>query len=214
MTNYAGNSDKSKKQKAEKEVQKKEIEKVIETDVIKRKKPLSKRMKETFFGGEAQGVMQYLAADVLLPAFRNLLVDTITRGTERMVFGEDSRSYSRGPRSYAGHTQYNTTRRRERSPFDPREDVRLPRQAPRPLPARQQDMEIILHSREDAERVVEGMVEILDMYDAVSVADLNEMVGLPSAHVDNKWGWQDLRGIGVRQIREGYLVELPPVESL
>jgi hypothetical protein len=58
------------------------------------------------------------------------------------------------------------------------------------------------------------MTDIIDVYKVASVTDLHDLVGLPSTYVDNKWGWENLSYANVRQIREGYLLDLPPVEPI
>lgn len=58
--------------------------------------------------------------------------------------------------------------------------------------------------------VLERLNDIIDRYEVASVADLHELVGLPTTHVDNKWGWENVRYAEVRQIREGFLLDLPP----
>lgn len=210
MTDYQSNSKKSKEQSTEKQT-KKEITHVVSPDeVIVRKKPLGKRFKEIFFGGDGHSVIRYIAADVLLPAARNLVVDATTEGVKRMMYGE-SHSTSRQGIPYAGRTSYNRAPIRN---VDPRTDPRLPRQGPRPQPSRQRETEIILSSREGAERVLEGLTDILDSYEVVSVADLHDLMNLPVAHIDNKWGWTYLGGVEILQVREGWLLNLPPTEPI
>ena len=58
------------------------------------------------------------------------------------------------------------------------------------------------------------MNDIIDTYEVVSVADLNELVGLPTSYMDNKWGWIYLGDVQVRQIREGFLIDLPSAEPI
>lgn len=88
----------------------------------------------------------------------------------------------------------------------------LPRQAPRR--DRYVIDDLILPDRDQADLVVERLIDILDKYETASVANLFELVGLPTTHIDHKWGWTSIVGIEVRQIREGYLIELPPVEAI
>jgi hypothetical protein len=54
----------------------------------------------------------------------------------------------------------------------------------------------------------------LEMYEVVSVADLNDLVGFETSYVDQKWGWTYLGNARVRPIREGFLVDLPPAEPI
>lgn len=217
MTDYAGNSNKNKasanKAKVEGSESKKEdkkIEAVVTGEAIVRKKPIGERIKDTFFGGDAQSVMRYVATEVLLPAVRNLVVDATTKGIERMIYGEDRRTPAR-PGAYNPRVSYNQPINRGYT-ADPRRRANLPDQPS--LPSAVRGEQIILQSRPECELVLERMGDILSEYEVVSRADLFQLIGLPSNHVDNSWGWTSLLGTHVRQIREGFLLELPPVETL
>jgi len=74
--------------------------------------------------------------------------------------------------------------------------------------------QIYLVSRDEADLVVERMLDILDKYDVVSVADLNDLLGLPTSPIDNKWGWAILGRVEIRQTRDGYLIDLPAPEPI
>jgi hypothetical protein len=207
MTDYRGNSNKSKEPKDERAP----IEKVVTGEVKTRKKPLGERMKDVFLGGDAQTVARYVGAEVLLPALRNLLVDATTKGIERMVYGE-SASPRRVP-DYRPRTTYNSPINRGYTP-DPRYGGRanLPDQPT--YSTNRSSNELILNSRSESELVLESLQDIIDKYDVASVADLYQLVGLPTAYTDNKWGWATLRGSEIRQVREGYLLDLPHPEPL
>ena len=188
---------------------KKDIQKVVSTEVVQRKTPLGRRFKNLFFGGEFKGAMKYITNDVLLPALRNMLVDTTTKGVERVVYGE---SYSRR-RPELGRPRISYDRLSSPIGRDSRRAM-LPDQPPYSSRRRQDIGEIILVSRSEAEIVVERLTDIIDKYEVVSIADLHDLVGLPTTYVDNKWGWSSMKGVDIRQIREGYLLDLPPVEPL
>ena len=74
--------------------------------------------------------------------------------------------------------------------------------------------EIVLDERVEAEEVIDRLFDLVSRYEAATVADLYELVGLSSTHTDNKWGWIDLTGAGVTRVRGGYLLDLPEPESL
>lgn len=201
----------------QKKVEKK-IEKVITGEVIQKPKPIAKRFKGIFFGGEFKSAMRYVVSDVIIPAIRNTIFDVAIRGSERVIYGE------KGQRRYGGsindprrpHFSYNQISTPPKSQY---RSTILPDTTPsysqqQGRGRRPEGQDIVIVSREEAELVLEAMVDILEKYDEVSVADLNELLGLPSAHIDNKWGWTNLGRSGIRQIREGYLLELPGVEPL
>lgn len=73
---------------------------------------------------------------------------------------------------------------------------------------------MILVSRDEAQLVLDTLIDIIDTYEFASVADLYDLAGLPTTYVDNKWGWGSLQYAEVRQVREGYLLDLPNVEPI
>lgn len=213
---YQSNSRKThegkKKEVEKKEDKPKEFEKVIAGEVVLRKKPLGERIKDTFLGGDAQSVARYIAGEVLLPALRNLLVDATTKGVERMVYGE---THPRRRQDYGPRVSYNSPVRRDyrSEPRYPYSSTNLPDQ-PSYSNRRSEGMDIVLQSREEAELVLERMNDIIESYDIVSVADFKQIVGLPTNYVDNKWIWVTTRDTEVRQVRDGFLLSLPPAEPL
>jgi hypothetical protein len=204
---YSGNTNKAKEPPQEEKV----IEKIVVGTVIQKPKPLGRRFKDIFLGGDAKTAAQYVVGDVLLPSLRNLIVDMTTKGVERIVFGESS--YRRRPTEYRPRVQYNNPINRMR---DPRElSARLPDQPQRQYRTTRRDFnDIILADRVEAELVIERLIDIIEKYKEVTLADLYDLLGLPSTHVDNKWGWTYLNNAEVRQIRDGYLIDLPPLEEL
>lgn len=208
---FPSNSNKLTEQVSPKKVSKpeeKKIEKVVTGEVVARKKSLGRRFKDVFFGGEFKGATRYITMDVLLPAFKNMVVDATSKGVERVVYGE---SYSRR-RSEPGRPQFSYNR-----PPDRRYGSRamLPDQPPHVARRRGPDVnELILKSKEDAESVVEGLIDIIDKYGMASVSDLYELVDLPSTYIDNKWGWTVLNYVDIRQVRDGWVIDLPSVEPI
>ncbi len=202
---YQSNSHKSKEQKTP--APDKKIEKVTTGVVVENKPTLGQKFKKLFFGGEFRGASKYIAADVLLPAFRNLLVDATTKGVERVVYGESMQTRRR-PLDYSSRVQYN-------NPISMQRDrARLPDQPIRSRTTRRDLNDFVLASREDAALVLERLTDILEKYEVASVADLYDLTGLPSSHVDNKWGWTYLNNAEIRQVRNGYLLDLPPTEEI
>jgi hypothetical protein len=209
MEPYPANSNKVRKPKVEAEPPKK-IEKVITGDVIRRKKPWTKRLAESFVGGDMKTAGSFVLLDVLLPAAKDTLADAVSQGIERMLWGE-VRSTSRrtGQRLGAGYVSYNKyaasssmTRRSE----------------PAPLSRRARTVhdfdDIVLSTRVEAEEVIDRLFDIIATYESATVKDLYEMVGVSPEYTDDKWGWTDIRGSGVNRIKNGYLLDLPRPEPI
>jgi hypothetical protein len=185
------------------------VEKVVSVDAVQRQKSIGRRFKAVFFGGEVKGASRYILTEVLLPALKNMIVDATSKGMERVVYGDaPRRRYDPGRPKISYNSPVDRLTRSPRG--------MLPDQPPLGgVPRRRQDIgEIILVSRDEADLVIERLNDIIDKYDVASVSDLHDLVGLPSTYVDNKWGWNSLNYANVRQTREGYLLDLPPVEPI
>lgn len=206
MDEFPSNAKKHREPKKEK--QEKNIEKVVTGEVVQRKKPFGSKIKDVFLGGEFKSASRYIAAEVLLPALRNMIVDATSKGVERMIYG-DSMPTRRGPPGRP-RVSYNAPVER----YAPRQRTYLPDQPPH-VPRRRNDIsDIVLVSREEAETVVERLGDIIEQYDVATVADLHDLVGLPSTYVDNNWGWTSINFVDIRQVRDGYLIDLPTVEPV
>jgi hypothetical protein len=192
----------------------KKIEKVVAGQVVRRKKPLSKKFMETFVGGDAKSVWQYVVFDVLIPAGKDMVADAFSQGIERMLFGE-ARSTSRrtgarpGGNGYISYNRYSPSNSQRRD--EPRERNSGPSRRAR---ATHDFDEIILATRAEAQEVVDRLFDIVAKYGTVSVADLYELVGVTGSYTDDKWGWTDIRGASVARISSGYLLDLPQPEPI
>lgn len=189
---------------------------VTDPDKVKRrKKPLSRRISENLFGSDAQSVGSFIMMDVLVPAMKDTVTSMVSEGIERLVYGDNARGGRRpvGSTHRSGHVAYNRmsesslTRRR-----DPRDEERV--SMSRRGRANHDFEEVVLDSRVEAEEVLSTLYEILNKYDQVAVADLYSMLGISGTYMDEKWGWEDLRGAQVVRRRGFYLLDLPAPEPL
>lgn len=209
-TEFPSNSKTSKNIEGtvRKPAEKKKVEQVVMSEVVRRKKPLNRRMSELFMGGDAKSVWNYVLFDVLVPAAKDTLADATSQGIERLIFGE-TRSTSRrtgrrfGDTPHINYNRYSSSRRAER-----RVDL-----SSRGRAAHDFD-EIILATRVEAEEVVDRLFDLISKYEAATVADLYELVGISGNYTDDKWGWYELQGAGVTRVRNGYLLDLPRPEPI
>jgi outer membrane protein OmpA-like peptidoglycan-associated protein len=206
IPDYPPNNEASKRREA---VQDKEIKRVTSDDPIRRKKSLGKQFKETFIGGDAKSAVRYAALDILLPAARDMIVESVSQGFEKLILGDSRRSRGTpppqsGPSGYVTYNRYSMGSRMSSA------QRVLSRQAR----SRFDFDEIVLQSRSEAEEVIDRLFEVVSQYGSATVADLYELVGIHGTHTDNKWGWQDLRGAGVSRVRGGYLLDLPEPQPL
>lgn len=193
-------------------------EKVIEGTVIRKKKSLGSKIRETFFGSDADSVMQYVVFDVVVPAIKDTVVEVVTQGVERMFWGEahrysrrGGRTFSRAPESYVSYRGYSSRGNDGyRSPDHARRNVKENQRR------RRHNMDnIIFSTRVEAQEVLERLENNIIRYDAATVADLYELVGEDTIpYTDENWGWYDLRNAGIRKVSEGYLLDVPNPEPL
>ena len=180
----------------------KKVEKVIKGSVVTRKKTLSRRFVDIFFGDDVDSVSSYIMYEVLVPAVKDTLFDMIRGGTEMILFGESKgaarprRSGGGGNRSYVHYDRvsYRDERRREASPRNR---------------SRHNFDEIVLESRTEAEDVRNNLVDLIEEYSIATVADLYDMVGIDRNYTDEKWGWDNLASSRVERVKGGWLVNLP-----
>jgi len=218
MDTLPGNSHENTNPKVQKKAAKKaappvgepkeKLKKVVSGEVVKRKPPMLHRLKTSFIGGELSGVARYIGNEVLLPALRNLIVDSTTQGIERMIYGERQNGRPRPSQQNRGNFQYNNPVQRGTRPYSGQS---------RPVTSvkrRRAAEDIILASNEEAVDVLETMGAALEKYGKVSVADLYDLIGFNHTYVDNEWGWTSLAYASVRQVREGFILDLPDPESL
>jgi hypothetical protein len=210
VMDYPSNSHKPKTEK----IEPKKVERVIASDVVRRKKPLSKRFLETFVSGDARGVWNSVAFDILIPAAKDMVVDAGQEAIQRSIYGDSSRSRGRaskrgGGDSLLGHFAYNriSSMREPRSRDEPRNVTHRGR-------ATHNFDEIILASRVECEHVIDRLFDLVNRYENATVADLYDLVGVTGNYTDEKWGWTDIRGAGVTRVRNGYLLDLPKPEPL
>lgn len=188
--------------------QQKKVDKVIQGEVVRRKKPLSRRFGEYFLPGNAKSVWGYIAMDILVPAARDAISDSFHEGFDRLWEGETRGRSHRGRRRSggSGYVSYNNYSRR-----DNRDE---PRNISRRGRSNHDFDEIILSTRVEAEEVVDRLFDLVAKFEIATVSDLYDMVGITANPTDEKWGWEDLRGAGVTRIRNGYLLELPRPEPI
>jgi hypothetical protein len=205
MQDYQSNSNKDKKQKPEKQ-----IERTIHTEVLVQKKTISQKFKGLFIEADPKSVIQFIFYEVILPAARNMIVDSTSKGVERMMYGD------RG----SGRSRYGMIGGGTRVTYNSPVNRGYGNPALRPPPAARQNImrsnqnNLIFVSREEAASVIDQLNNIIDQYEVASVADLNQIVGLEKSYTDNKWGWIYLGEAQVRQVREGFLLELPPADPI
>lgn len=192
MSEYAPNSNKFKKEQSEK----KKVEKVVSGKVRTKKKSELSKLSDIFIAEDVRNVKSYVLMDVLVPAVKKAIYDIVTDGVDMILFGGTG---GKRKRSTADRVSYNRYYYDRNKRSDERSSV-----------SRGYSFDdVILDTRAEAEEVLSAMDGILDAYGMVSVADLNDLVGVTGQYTDNKYGWNSLRTAEVVRVRDGYMLKLP-----
>ena len=179
---------------------------------VKTKRSVMKSVKDEFVGEDAPGIGNYILFDILFPALRDLVLD-IGHSTLDMAMG--GRGYNNRRRSYSSYDRrdsYISYNRMydDRRPRRDRDDDRYERRVGRDLD------DLIFESRADAEDCLDRMLDRLERYMCVSVADLYDILGetVFGDWTKTDWGWEDLSGARIRKVRGGWLLDLPRVRPI
>ena len=176
------------------------VDKVVKGEVVQTKKNKIQKVAETFFGGDLRDVASYVVKDVMIPAAKDMLYDTVSQGFSRLLFGEvrpRNTSSNRGYTSYSSISRDRNARRNEvavrnRNDFD----------------------DITFRDRRDAEAVMDTLRDTIDHYGQCSVADLLKASGISPRYTDYDTGWTDLARATIARYRDGYVLNMPRTESL
>lgn len=215
--NYSANSNKAKAKATKKDEtpedkgEKPKVQKVIQGEVVQRKKPLGRKILDTFKGGDdMHSIGNFILQEVIVPAAKQMITDAVSQGVDRAMYGEvrRPRGSSGGPRvNYSGFS------RSASSPVGRAGEADGPRMSHRARATHDFD-EVVLGTRGEAEEVLDSLTELVRDYDVATVSDLYDLVGINANFTDEKWGWTDLRGSAIRPVRGGYLLVLPRTQPI
>lgn len=211
---FPGNSRRENSAPEPKKDESKNIEAIVTGEVVRRKRPVGKRLIETFLGDSARNVVKHVLMEVLLPAAKDMVADAVSQGVERLIFGE-ARSTSRrtgarpgGPSGYVSYNRFSGSN----SSLPPRREEN--RNLSNRARSQHEFDEIVLATRVEAEAVIDRLFDLIDRYGMASLSDLYSLVGVTAKFTDEAWGWTDIRGARIVRIRDGYLLDLPKPEEL
>lgn len=201
---FPSNTNKSKQPKQ------KVINKVEVSEMVQRKRPLGRRIADTFTGDDFQTVGQYILFDVIIPAAKSMFFDAINQGTSHLLWGEGRPHRSGGINN----------RDREKTAYN-----RMSSSGGKSGPNRELSRkskatynfdEIILEDRGEAEEVLDQLRTLVDQFDNASVSDFFAIMDITADFTDEKWGWMgnDLQDAKIVRVREGWLISLPRPSQL
>lgn len=193
------------------------------TSATKRKKGVTERLVTSLVGPDGlPSVGHYLTHDVVLPAIKEIIVNSVTSGINMMMYGPDSAGkrnttgYSQRGSAYRPNVNYQSSYKQ--SPTTSSSNVKYQNES-RPYHNETRasgfnSEDYILASREDAKMVLSQLLEQVDDYGWASLADFFDLVGIDSNFTDNNYGWTNLDFAKFVVVRGGYALRLPRLEPL
>lgn len=193
MQDYKPNSHRFKEEQQLATTEKR-VQKVVRGKArVKQQSGLSK-VARVFISDDVHNVREYLLHDIAIPTLKKAALSTLD-----MILNGGTPTYT-GGRSSTSKVSYSKYYE------DPRDSHRASS-----APKDRFDFNTIeFETRGEAEAVRASMIEAIERWGIVSVADMYDMAGLTQPYTSNKYGWTSLRNSEVvRQLGGGYIIKLP-----
>lgn len=186
------------------------MKKIDGVKVTKLKKPLGQRIAENFGGENLQTVGKVLLVTVLLPSAKDLMMEMVQVGTQRLIYGEGARrnggTVGNSSRRPTGYSSIST-------------QGRLVGSAERNEPAmtsRERQMfdfsGLVFDDLGQAEEIIMEMEAAIDEFGWVTVGDFYESIGESgNGFTDRKFGWDNkaFEGATPKRVRGGWILDIP-----
>lgn len=162
-----------------------------------------------FFGGSPRDAAEHVFDNIILPMLKDLLFDTISGGTARLVYGDQAPANVRRP-SFGGNPSYNNGGRNYGGYFngDNRRTISSRERAHHDF------SNIKFERRDDVEAILAELNSLIDRYGYARVSDFYDLASVSREWTDNSWGWRSMVGSRVRSVYGGFVADLPEPERL
>ena len=191
----------SRKYKAEKATREKK-DPVVKNKVRRKQKSGFSKFKDELMANDIPNLKDYVIFDVAVPYLMNTLGD-ILNDTIDTVFHKGQRRNTRRVNTGASYTSYGASYRR------------TPEYAPPQRRVGYTFDDIVIATSQEAEEVLQQMVDTIGKYGTVTVNDYYDFVGEVGNPSDVNYGWNSLRTADIVRVRDGYIIKLPkpkPIE--
>ena len=170
------------------------VEKVISGEATTRKRSGIARMSDVFISEDVRTVKNRIFMDVIVPGIKNVIADIVTRGIQMILYGDTVRPNQAPGARYNYGSCFNSASQQKPPTVN---TVSYGYDDP------------IVHSRGDAERILQEMAEIIQEYKSASIADLYDLCGITGRPTDMNYGWTELGGARPVLVPGGYLIQMP-----
>lgn len=184
-----------------KEKEEHKLEKVVKGEVKKTKPSFFKKAASAIFADDIseEEIRSELIFDYLVPTIKSTLNEMGKMLLDALFFGSMKPRSKSGNSpvkvSYSGYYENkNTTQPTSRTSYN--------------------FDEYAFASRADAEEALDQLIELTRTYNAASVADFCDVIGVTGNFTDNKYGWTDLTKTRISRTRDGYVINFPKPSPL
>ena len=183
----------------------------LNVTVIKKKKSVWKKGVGLIISEDANTIGDFIIRDVVVPSIKNLLYD-ISVGAAGLLFHGDSKVKKKKNSFFSGSSDSTYIYQNAYDRMYDKDKLPSAKNVTDKYKGRIDIDDLILGTRPEATEVLEVLCDRVEMYGQVSCQDLYDLLDIGSApHSAVKWGWKDLSTAKVRSVREGFLIDLPPI---
>ena len=185
-----------------------------------RKPGLLSRAGNLFFGEDGfRGMADHLVHEVFIPSIQNTIADVATNAIQRAIFGDNydyrrrnANDYWYGSRRYVDKRLESSSRGRGYTDYNKQYD--------NPRGQRSENISnrvrlVEFDTADDANEVLAIMLDSIDQYGLVTVADFYELSDVSSKFTDHQFGWTNLDEVSILPLRGGgFYISFPPVGTV
>lgn len=181
----------------------------VESVVSGKVKKKNKKLRNFILAQDFRDIREGVIDDIVQPGMKDIIYDIfkkaqnwIDAGFQMMLWGDVKRSLNGQKGDKVSYNQYsNNNRRASSSPS---------------MTSTLSDIGLIYESRGDAEGVLTSMLQHLEDFPFVTVAQMYEFSDQGfSNYMYNSYGWTDLTGVKVKgSFDGGYIIDLPRAKPL
>lgn len=174
------------------------VEKVADGKLVKSKK---RKLADVFVQEDIAKVSDHVTFDVIIPAFKKLIIDVATNTLNSLFYGSGVPTQNSSGGIRYGAISSNKTQQTIR------QDA---------MPSRPENIgSVMVESYEKAQKILATINDIISRYGYARVADLFEQAGITCPWTYNNYGWTSIQSARIEGSAEGYMIIMPkalPIE--
>lgn len=180
--------------------QQKKLNKIVNGKVVSKPSTL-KEIKRSFFTQDKESIKHYVIFELIVPSIKRTILDTLsvmfdmkTTGAIKSTIGSSAGNLTYIAYNKASEKPKASAVSENRPTFD----------------------SMVFESSNDAQEVLNALVDIIEDYGMVKIADLYDLVGwsIGNDYTLNNYGWTNLQKASVVRVNGGYQLTLPKARDL